>query len=399
MPSLYVHVPFCVKKCDYCAFYSLPLLNSCEGLADYLRGVAQEIELRSNEAPAGVSSLYLGGGTPTVLSWRQLDDLLKEIHLHFTFLSGQGKEGQSFPEKTTEANPGTITEEKLKVLRDYGVNRISLGAQSFNDRLLYQIGRIHRAQDILHAVKRIRKAGIENLNLDLIFGLPGQTLEDWQDTLRKAVGLSPEHLSVYALTLEEDTPLGKKYLARDLNSFKMSDRDEAGDLPDDDLQADMYEWAVDFLSNKGFRRYEISNFARSGYECQHNLAYWRCEEYIGLGPGAVSCMRRVRSKNIEDMEAYLKDAAAGKRPFDGAETEFLTPEQQMSEYMMLGLRTEQGIDPIDFYHKFQVSIQDIYGQIMANYIDRDVLSISGGRLKIHPNYSFVANSIIKDFIR
>ncbi|RNC29906.1 MAG: Oxygen-independent coproporphyrinogen-III oxidase-like protein [Candidatus Dichloromethanomonas elyunquensis] len=392
MPSLYVHVPFCIKKCDYCAFYSLPLIDWSEGygrmpqsagdsglISGYLRGAAREIELRSGEAPAGVSSLYIGGGTPTVLSWRQLDTLLNEIHQYFTF---------SDSEKTTEANPGTVDEEKLKVLRNYRVNRISLGAQSFNDRLLCQMGRIHRSQDIWQAVKRIRKAGIHNLNLDLIFGLPGQDLKDWKDTLRKASELSPEHLSVYALTLEEGTPFGEKYL---------QDRTEF--LPDDDLQADMYAWAAAFLEEKGYRHYEISNFARPGYECKHNLTYWQGEDYIGLGPGAVSCIQNVRSKNNEDITAYIEDHGKGQKTFALCETEFLTAAQLMSEYMMLGLRTEEGISLTGFLQKFKVSVQDIYGPIMANYIDRGFLFIAEDRLTLNKQYMFVANAIIRDFMR
>ncbi len=218
MPSLYVHVPFCLKKCDYCAFYSVPLLDtdthehqrecreeSSERVSRYLQGIAAEIQLRKAEAPQGVSSLFLGGGTPTVLAPKALDQLLQNIHAGFAFETNSTR-----VEKTVEANPGTLKPEKLAVLRQYGINRISLGVQSFNDELLKGIGRIHTAEDIYHAVKFIRNAQIDNLNLDLIFGLPGQTMADWQKTLQKAVELSPEHLSIYALTLEEKYAAGQQ---------------------------------------------------------------------------------------------------------------------------------------------------------------------------------------------
>ncbi len=432
MTSLYVHVPFCLKKCSYCTFYSLPLsavqvrnkqfYGDSDLISSYLSGVKREIALRNMEAPHGVSSLFLGGGTPTVLSPNQLDRLLGEIHQHFVI--------QDKPniEKTVEANPGTLDAEKLDVLKNYGINRISLGVQSYNDILLKKIGRIHTSKDIDQAVSLVRRAGFSNLNLDLIFGLPGQIMEDWQDSLNRAVELSPQHLSIYALTLEEDTPLGRRYLSEQTaqktwnstcssnhltqSTFELSiehpfeiqsdlespvKREDF--LPDDDLQADMYEWAVGFLQEKGYDHYEISNFARQGYECRHNLSYWRSEDYIGLGPGAVSCIQAIRTKNIENITAYTRMLKSEKKPFDLEETEVLTPKQLISEYMMLGLRTAKGIDIGEFNNKFMFNIQDIYGQIMANYMDRNVLFLSEERLMINPSYYFIANSIILDFIQ
>jgi len=430
MPTtLYVHVPFCQKKCSYCAFYSVPLFAEDRReesphlpvesalVKNYLNGVRQEIELRKKEAPAGVSSLFIGGGTPTVLKPKQLDGLLSEIHKHFKFLPAAENTSQPYVkkipaqppgtvEKTVEANPGTLTPEKLAVLMNYGINRISLGAQCFNNKMLKVIGRIHSVEEIHAAVRSVRKAGIANLNLDLIFGLPGQTLADWQDTLQQALQCSPEHLSLYALTLEENTPLGKRYLPQTGEKTVQQgvpDREKTLDqgilfLPDDDLQADMYEWAVNYLAEQGYIRYEISNFARPGYECSHNLAYWHGEEYLGLGSGAVSCLQGVRAKNIEDIKVYAQLLAAGCRPWDRQETEYLTLKQQISEYIMLGLRTAEGIDCRAFYEKFKISLQDIYGQILANYIDRSILILSNGWLRVNPSYFFVANTILLDFM-
>ena len=395
MPSLYVHVPFCLQKCAYCAFYSMSLADQGSGEAkvhQYLTGIEHEIESRHSEAPSGVSSLFLGGGTPTALSPQQLERLLKLIHNKFSFKS-KDKEKSLFIEKITEANPGTIEPEKLAILKDYGINRISLGAQSFHDDHLQLIGRIHTAEDIRRGVKLIRDAGFTNLNLDLMFGLPGQTMENWRDTVLKAVNLSPEHISIYGLTLEEGTPMGREYLENSLQPL-YSKRN----LPDDDLQADMYEWTVSYLQTQGYVHYEIANFAQSGFECRHNLAYWQGEEYIGLGPGAVSCLKGLRTMNIADIHIYERELASDSRGLDAEETEYLSLEQQISEYIMLGLRTTQGIKLKSFETKFQQNIQDIIGYKLANYIDRKVIILEDGRLRISPGYLFVANSILRNLI-
>ncbi len=394
MTSLYVHVPFCLRKCYYCAFYSLSLAEHAgderDKIREYLTGLEQEIKVRHTEAPTGVSSLFLGGGTPTALNPQELDRLLNFISSRFSFPSTD-KDGLFPIEKTVEANPGTITKEKLAVLRHYGINRISLGAQSFNDSQLQIIGRIHTSEDIKLGVELIREAGFANLNLDLMFGLPGQTIEEWQDTVRQAVSLAPEHLSIYGLSLEEETPLGRQY---DLSSLS---KQEKPPLPDDDQQADMYEWVVSFLETQGYIHYEIANFAQPGFEGRHNLSYWQGKDYLGLGPGAVSCLDAVRTKNVQDVDLYLNKLASGIKPV-GEEVESLTREQQISEYVMLGLRTTKGIDIKLFEEKFKINIQDIYGYKLVNYIDRDLLLLNEGWLRINPAYLFVSNSILRDLI-
>lgn len=395
MPSLYVHVPFCLQKCYYCAFYSLSLAQHAgderEKICKYLTGIEREIEVRHTEAPTGVSSLFLGGGTPTALNPQELESLLKLITNRFSFKSTDKDELLAI-EKTVEANPGTITREKLAVLKHYGINRISLGAQSFNTYQLQIIGRIHTADDIKYGVKLIREAEFTNLNLDLMFGLPGQTIEDWQDTVCQAVSLAPEHLSIYGLTLEEETPLARQY---HVNSLARQDEPP---LPDDDLQADMYEWTVSFLGTQGYIQYEISNFAQLGFEGRHNLSYWQGKNYLGLGPGAVSCLDGVRTNNVKDIDNYLNKLSLGIRPVDDSKVEYLSREQRISEYVMLGLRTTKGIETKDFEEKFQTSIQDIYGYKLVNYIDRDILLLEEGWLKINPAYLFISNSILQELI-
>ena len=388
MPSLYVHVPFCKAKCAYCAFYSVSAER--EIINSYLTALEQEITRRASEAPSGVFSLYLGGGTPSILDPTALAKLLELIHRHF-IIKPQSGESQSSAlkpaEKTCEANPGTLHAEKMAVLVGYGINRISLGAQCFNDNILKTLGRIHSSEDIGTAVRVVRKAGIENLNLDLIFGLPGQTLTDWQHTISKAIELEPEHLSLYGLMLEKNTPLGRKYLSAGEH-----------DLPDDDLQADMYEWAVDFLDAHGYKRYEVANFAKPGYECSHNLAYWRLEDYIGLGPAAVSCLNNIRIKNEENIDLYTNRLLNEGRGYNPRDVEVLSLKDRMAEYVILGLRTVWGVDPREFKRKFNKEIQDIYGSVLTDYQKNGILLLENGKIKINPSYLFVANSILQKFV-
>ncbi|HUS87924.1 MAG TPA: radical SAM family heme chaperone HemW, partial [Desulfosporosinus sp.] len=254
MPSLYIHVPFCVRKCDYCAFYSHTLANSPKDLISvYLEGLEVEMAKRRKDAPLGVSSLFIGGGTPTALKDMDLERLMEMIHRHFHLNPGA--------EHTIEGNPGTLTPSKLNILRRYGINRFSLGVQAFNDKLLSAVGRMHTAQEAREAIGRLRTTGFDNISMDLMFGLPAQDMATWQATIEEALSYSPEHLSLYGLMLEEGTPLYERYRV---------DNALLDQLPDDDLQAEMHDWAVERLKQAGYTHYETSNFARPGYECRHN---------------------------------------------------------------------------------------------------------------------------------
>lgn len=384
MPSLYVHVPFCLRKCDYCAFYSVPLragAESCQSenslVQTYLKGLKKEIELRKKDASKGVSSLFIGGGTPTALPEAELAEFLA--------LLKQGFDIPEAAEQTIESNPGTLTPEKLQILKRSGINRISLGVQSFNDSLLKQIGRIHTAADVHKGVKLIREAGFHNLNLDLMFGLPGQTLKDWQETLTKAVHFEPEHLSIYGLMVEEDTPL-----ARNPKLLTI--------LPGDELQAQMYEWAGKYLREAGYNHYETSNFARPGFECRHNLGYWRGNDYLGLGPGAVACTHNVRSKNIEDITQYAGCLEQNHLPIDPAEAEVLSLQNRMTERIILGLRLSEGVNLRVFKQEFGQDIRDIYRSVLERYVLANVLVINDETLSINPDYWFVANGILEEFV-
>lgn len=375
MPSLYVHVPFCVRKCAYCAFYSVPLKNS--KVQDYLKGLKKEINLRQKDALEGVSSLFLGGGTPTALAEEQLEALLSLLKQNFDIPDAS--------EQTIEGNPGTLTREKLQILRRAGINRISLGVQSFDDALLRQIGRIHTVQDVRQGVRLIREAGFKNLNLDLMFGLPDQSLRDWQASLKEAVQLEPEHLSIYGLMVEEDTPLSLNAKLLEL-------------LPDDDAQAEMYAWTREYLQKAGYHHYETSNFARPGFECQHNLGYWRGEDYLGLGPGAVGCISKVRSKNSEDIKQYLEKLEQDLLPHDANEVETLSEGDRMAERMILGLRLSQGVNLKTFKQEFGQDIQDIYREVLERYLRKGILILDKETLRLDPDYWFVANSVLQEFV-
>ncbi|KLU66000.1 oxygen-independent coproporphyrinogen-III oxidase-like protein [Desulfosporosinus acididurans] len=388
MPSLYVHVPFCIQKCDYCAFYSHGLTDySKELIPLYLEGLEMEMANHQKDAPQGVSSLFIGGGTPTALPLENLDHLLKLIIRNFSFAERA--------EKTTEGNPGTLTREKLILLREYGINRFSLGVQAFDDNLLRNVGRIHSAQQARDGVQLLRTLGFANINLDLMFGLPGQSMSLWKKSVEEALSYRPEHLSLYGLMLEEGTPLYDRF-GEGLDGAESTG---AQGLPDDDVQADMQEWAVEHLEKAGYLHYETSNFALPGFECRHNLGYWRGEEYLGLGPGGVSCLKRIRQKNVENVRAYWASLHEGKEPLDEEGKEMLSLEDCMAERMILGLRLREGVSFTKFREDFGVDLRNIYGDVLERYRNRDCFVIRGDRLSLNEKYAFVANGILREFVR
>ena len=298
MLSLYIHVPFCVRKCRYCGFYSTEYSS---GKADaFISGLKHEVALYRNDfRNQAFSSIYIGGGTPTVLSSEQFGLLVRIIREHFTI--------DDDVEFTVEANPNTITHEKLSLMRSQGVNRLSLGVQSFSDEVLQILGRLHTAEQAADAFRVARSVGFENIGIDLIYGIPGQTVADWDETLNAAIALKPEHVSAYNLSLDE----GSQFMRES----------EAGEfaLPDEEICAAMYERAVIKLNNAGYGRYEISNFSLSGYECRHNMNYWERGEYLGLGPGAWSFISGRRYANIADTTEYVQRLSSGRTIIDDQE--------------------------------------------------------------------------------
>ena len=313
--GLYVHIPFCAAKCSYCDFYSLAhredrMDDYCAALTQHLREVAPRM------AGQQVDTVYFGGGTPSYLGHKRLSALLKTIRKGYALTADA--------EITLEANPDSAGDVKaLKLLRKAGFNRLSLGAQAMDDEMLRRLGRIHTAQQVHEAVSAARSAGFQNISIDLMYGLPGQTMDHWQRTLADAIALGTEHVSAYGLKVEEGTPLWQ--------------RRESAELPDDEAQADMYLWAVEALAAAGYGQYEISNFARPGYESRHNLRYWRMAPYAGFGPGAHSDFGNVRFAYERDLDGYI----AGEMRL--SEREEILPRERCMEYIMLSLRTAEGI--------------------------------------------------------
>ncbi|MDZ7616929.1 MAG: radical SAM family heme chaperone HemW [Patescibacteria group bacterium] len=351
--GLYVHVPFCRSKCAYCAFVSHAGRDA--QMPRYVDVVVREIARRAEETEhPRACTAFLGGGTPSLLSASQIARILEALREAFPF--------DANAEITCECNPGTLTGEFSRALRAGGVNRLSLGAQAFQPRLLGHLGRPHDWRDVVTSVDRARQAGIENINLDLMFGLPSQTVADMRETVEAAVGLSPTHLSCYSLMVEEGTPL-----ARDI---------EAGTLPLPDEAADraMYELARRILGEHGYEQYEISNFARKGYACQHNIGCWTRVPYLGFGCAAHSFFGERRSMNPSELDAYLQGGAV--------EVETISPQNARFESIMLGLRMTRGVHDADFVRMHGMGIRDAFGEQLDAPIRAGLLEWRDGALRL-----------------
>ena len=363
--GLYLHIPFCKSKCAYCDFYSLP--HSEEKMDAYTAALIRHLEeVAPRCARQTVDTVYFGGGTPSYLGEKRLTQLLKTVKKRYHVAPDA--------EITLEANPDSAGDWKtLRVLRKAGFNRISLGVQAADDAMLRRIGRVHTWEQVLSAVAAARMAKLENLSLDLIYGLPGQTLTAWQETLTAAAALEPKHLSCYGLKVEPGTPLWQQ-------------RHSAA-LPDDDAQADMYLWTVDYLAKQGYAQYEISNFARPGFESRHNLKYWRLEEYAGFGPGAHSDLGGVRFAYERDLDAYI----AGELRL--SEMERIPPLDRDLEYIMLSLRTVQGIDSAYFERQFRQKFRPME-ELLTQYEAHGLAARTERGWRLTPRGFFVSNAII-----
>lgn len=375
--GLYIHVPFCIRKCLYCDFASVPLAQDVVEL--YLRGLYQEIDHYSQTLPAEqkqIASLFVGGGTPTCLKAKQLNGILEQVSQKF-FLVPQA-------EITTEANPGTVTLSYLQELRAVGFNRISLGVQSTHPKLLQLIGRIHSFEQAKVAVQDARQAGFDNLNLDLIFGLPEQTLEQWQQSLEEILTLSPEHISCYGLQLEEGTPLTSAV--------------EKGELVacSEELELAMYQGAIATLKKAGYQHYEISNFARPGFQCQHNIIYWHNQGYLGVGPAAHSYLNHSRWGNLENITEYSASLRGGKLPVE--EVHNLTVKEQMEETVFLGLRLLDGLSLSNFEERFGKPLSQIFGPQIEGLQKKGLVKIQAGHLKLTEQGLPLANQVFAEFV-
>ncbi|MBM6896634.1 radical SAM family heme chaperone HemW [Pseudoflavonifractor capillosus] len=367
--GLYLHIPFCRSKCDYCDFYSLA--GREDRMDDYQKALlCHVVESGVVARNYPVDSLYIGGGTPTWYGEKRLLELLRTVKRHFSMTKDV--------EVTLEANPDSVDEKMLRRLRRAGVNRISMGMQSGSDEELRSIHRPHTYQQVVDAVTAVRSAKIRNLNLDLIYGLPGQTEESWHETVEKAISLSPEHLSCYGLTVEEGTPLAQR-VAR------------GEQLPDEDQQAALYLWTVERLAQAGYQQYEISNFSKQGYMSRHNLKYWMGRPYMGLGAAAHSDFGGRRFSFVSDLETYIQGMLSGDEVVD--ESEQITRRERGSEYLMLRLRTVHGIDEWEYRREYMMNFDPIEAK-MCEFEQKGWARRRGRRWQFTPEGFLLSNQLI-----
>ena len=367
--GLYIHIPFCKSKCIYCDFYSLPRAE--DRMDRYVSALCRQLaEIAQRTTAHTVDSVYLGGGTPSYLGEKRLRRILKTVKKHY-HLSRDA-------EITLEANPDSAGDWRaLRSLRRAGINRLSLGVQSADDGMLRALGRPHTFAQAEEAAAAARRARIRNLSLDLIYGLPGQDLAHWKDTLERAAALEPEHLSCYGLKVEEGTPLW--------------DMQEKMDLPDDDAQADMYLWTVERLGALGYEQYEISNFARPGRASRHNMKYWTLCEYAGFGPGAHSDLGDVRYAYLRSLDTYCAGVEAGVSVLESSE--HIPSRERDIEYVMLGLRLTQGISRQEFENRYRLPFAPIQS-VLERFRATGHAALAGERWRLTPEGFLVSNQII-----
>lgn len=373
--ELYLHIPFCVKKCAYCDFLSFP--SGQELQRQYAKRLMEDIDCMGKKyGDIPVDTIFIGGGTPSVPESRLIVDLMEHVNRAFQISDGA--------EISMEANPGTVTREKLKEYRRAGINRISFGLQSANDRELKLLGRIHTWAEFLESFALARECGFTNLNIDLMSALPGQTCESWKDTLKRVTDLKPEHISAYSLIIEEGTPFGEKYGSEEGRKL----------LPDEDSEREMYHETKRFLRECGYERYEISNYAKPGRECRHNIGYWTGVPYLGLGLGASSYMNGSRFAVSSDMKQYLEE-----KPGTFTDVEKLTKKDMEEEFFYVGLRMVSGVSLTEFKERFGVSAQEVYPGLMETFVEEKAAEFRGDRFVLTDYGLDVSNYIMAQFLQ
>ncbi|WP_200908915.1 radical SAM family heme chaperone HemW [Enterococcus sp. RIT-PI-f] len=373
--SAYIHIPFCEHICYYCDFNKVFLEG--QPVDEYIEALLKEIAVTLAKHPIDASeTIYVGGGTPTSLSAQQLDRLLSGIH--------QILPTSTTKEFTVEANPGDLTEDKMLVLKNHGVNRLSMGVQTFDDRLLKKIGRKHTAADVYQTVNMLEKHDFQNVTIDLIYALPGQTLESFRDTLTRAIDLGLPHYAMYSLILENKT------------MFMNWVRQGRMVLPSQEAETQMFDEAIEAMAQAGLNQYEISNFARPGFESKHNMVYWNNAHYFGFGAGASGYLNRTRYKNKGPIQHYLKPLRDGLSPIH--EREELTRENQMEEELFLGLRKKSGISKSRFEQKFAVPFQEVYGSVAKDLIGKGWLAEADDQVHLTKAGMFIGNDVFEAFL-
>lgn len=367
MKGLYVHIPFCLKKCKYCDFNSFCFTESDK--KNYLFALSNEMEKYK-----GIScdTVFIGGGTPTSLNAEELTFLLSKINEIFTL-----SEACEF---TVEANPKTLDKEKLELMHRYGVTRLSVGVQSFNDNELLKLGRVHTASEAEQTIRLCKKHGFDNINIDIMSAIPDQTIKSFELNIEKAIDLNPAHISCYSLILEEGTPLYSEYEKGKLT------------LSDEETERRIYELCCERLEKSGYVQYEISNFAKKGFESKHNMKYWKCLEYIGVGLSAHSYLDGVRTSNTDSFSFYIN----GNN--EDGEKEILSTQDKMSEFMFMGLRMTQGVSEKEFYKRFGKEMKKVFEKPLSKFIKMGMIEEENGFFRLSHSAISVSNQIMCEFI-
>lgn len=372
--SLYIHIPFCEQKCFYCDFPSFSRMDNLR--MDYIKALCKEIKIfKEKYAEYVIDTIFIGGGTPSVLQASELEIVLKEIN---TLNVSKNVEF------SMECNPGNLTEEKLRIMRKNGVNRISMGLQAKQNTLLKALGRIHDYDTFKENFILAKNNGFTNINVDLMFGLPNQKISDWKESLEEIISLNPSHISAYSLIIEEGTAFYKLYEADKLV------------LPSEEEEREMYHLTKTILEKAGFKQYEISNYAKEGFECKHNLAYWNMDNWIGLGSASASYVDGVRSKNISNVKEYINSMIEYGEAIE--ENFNNTKNDDMEEFMFMGLRKINGISEKEFKDRFKVDIDEIYSHVFKKYEKEELLKRKDGLIYLTAKGIEVSNIIMADLL-
>lgn len=400
--ELYLHIPFCVRKCSYCDFLSMPA--DADVRRKYVDVLIEEIRRQGDFCREyQIVSVFIGGGTPSILAGVQIFEILEAVRTHFRV--------ERDAEITVECNPGTLTREKLSFYQSAGINRLSLGLQSADNRELQRLGRIHTFEEFLESYDLARKKGFSNINVDLMSALPGQNLRDWEYTLKKILGLKPEHISAYSLVVEEGTPFYEQYGE---DEKRREHGEEPHGLPSEDTEREMYDMTREMLEGRGYQRYEISNYALPHRECRHNIGYWKLVPYLGLGLGSASFLENIRFSNTGNLSEYLDrrfcslpeilDGAVKAPEEPGFPEEgygaviYQDKRRQMEEFMFLGLRMMEGISIRRFAQRFGMTVESVYGNALRRLQQQGLLRREMGRIALTEAGIAVSNYVFGEFL-
>ena len=379
MLGLYIHIPFCVSKCNYCDFNSYKMDQNLK--TRYLEDLKIEMDFYKNELQEDnnikeITSIFIGGGTPSILTSNEIKELMLSIKERFNI--------KQDAEITMECNPGTLTIDKLKVMKESGINRLSIGLQAVQNYHLNAIGRIHTYEVFEKNYKEALNVGFKNINIDLMYALPNQKLEEWKESLQKIVALNPTHISAYSLILEEGTKLHDMYQN---NEFE---------IIDEDTDIEMYNYTINYLKENGYNQYEISNYSKDGYECKHNIVYWNCDNYIGVGAGASGFIGDIRYSNVEGLDEYHNKILSNEKPIENIEV--LSIDDKIQEKIFMGLRMNNGIKFIDFKKQFDIDFEEKYKEKIKVLEENKLINKDEYGIRLTQKGREISNSVFIEFL-